>query len=192
MLTIQVAPDITLVALQASHAPRLFELIDGGRAYLRRWQNWPDYIRTLQDVHDLIERSDFKLSHNNGFDLAIVQDGEIVGKVGLVYVNQDANLTEIGYWMGQGYQGRGTMTRSVDALTAYALDTMGLNEVRIRCAVGNTRSRAIPERLYFAYQGILPRKTWLHGQKIEEVLYTMDTRRWERLHQRRLNYSAKP
>ncbi len=73
------------------------------------------------------------------------------------------------------------MTRACHALTHYALTEMGLNGVNIRVAVGNTGSRAIPERLGFANTGVLPNKTWLHGRRIQEVLYMMNTERWQRL-----------
>ncbi len=62
--------------------------------------------------------------------------------------------TEIGYWLGEAYQGRGIMTRSVEALCGVAFGVLGLNRVQIQCAVGNSRSSAIPRRLGFTLEGI--------------------------------------
>lgn len=178
-MLIVVAPELELVALQAHHAPRLWEIIDRDRDYLRQWQNWPDYMRSYDDVLGLVQRAEEKRTSNNGFDLVIRYQNEVVGKIGLVYVNRRYSKTEIGYWLAKDQQGKGIVTRACHAVTDYALTPMRLRTVHIRVAVENTRSRAIPERLGFLNEGVIPHKTWLHGRPIEEVLYAMTTERWQ-------------
>ncbi|MEQ8673666.1 MAG: GNAT family N-acetyltransferase [Aggregatilineales bacterium] len=174
--------ELELVLIQAHHAEPLFKIVERDRAYLRRWQNWPDYIQTVDDMMMIVDRSDQKISTGNGFDLVICYRGQVVGKIGLVYVAVAHLRTEIGYWLGQDFQGHGIMTRACVAVTAYAFHHMLMETVNIRCALGNTRSRAIPERLGFVDTGLLPNKTWLHGRRIEETLYMMTPDRWSRLH----------
>ncbi len=179
MLTIDT--DLELVLLQPEHAERLYRIVERDRAYLRRWQNWPDYIQSVDDMMMIVDRSDEKIATGNGFDLVIRYRGQIVGKIGLVYVAVSQLRTEIGYWLGQDFQGHGIMTRACGAVSEYAFTHMHMETVNVRCAVGNTRSRAIPERLGFVNTGVLPNKTWLHGRRIEEVLYMMTPDRWARL-----------
>lgn len=176
------AGDPDLRPITQADAPELFAIIDRDRDYLRRYQNWPDYMATLRDVRELIARADNRLQHDNGFDLVIRCDGAIAGKVGLVYINWDSRSTEIGYWLAESAQGQGLVTRSCKVLMRYAFAQRGLRRVLIRCAANNTRSRAVAERLGFTLAGKIEPKIWLHGKRTDESLYAMELRRWLRLH----------
>ncbi len=173
-------PDVRPV--QATDARELFNIIDRDRAYLRVYQNWPDYMNTLRDVQELIARAQNRLRHDNGFDLAIRHNGVIVGKVGLVYINWESRSTEIGYWLAKSAQGHGYITRSCRVLLRYAFADRKLDRVLIRCAADNTRSRAVAERLNFQLQGAIEPKIWLHGKRTEETLYVMDFVHWQKQH----------
>ena len=172
--------DVELRLLEAQYARPLFQLVERDREYLRRWQNWPDKIRTLQDMRRLIHYSIQKRKQNSGMDFVVFHHGDPVGKIGLVYINWYEEQTEIGYWLAQDRQGQGIITRSARALTGYALGRLKLGRVQIRCADGNMRSRAIPERLGFAFEGTRPGATRLRSQFVDEVAYTMTARRWYR------------
>ena len=55
----------------------------------------------------------------------------------------------IGYWLGEQFQGKGIMTAACRVLVNYAFNEFKLHRVEIKCATGNTKSCAIPERLLF-------------------------------------------
>ena len=170
--------DIELLPLSETYDVGLWNLVDGSRDYLRRWQNWPDQIQSLKDMRTLISRAQKKLKNKDGLDMVILYQGRPAGKVGLVYIDWRKRRTEIGYWLGQRYEGLGLMTRSCRVLTDYALTKLNLETVLIRCAVENVRSSAIAERLGFACDGILSQKAWIHGAIHEEVLYSMSKKQW--------------
>lgn len=169
---------IELRLLAPEDAAALYALINRDRHYLRRWQNWPDRIRSLGAMQDLIAQSRQKAANDLSLDLTIRFDGEIAGKIGLVYIDWAARRAEIGYWIRQDFQGRGIITRACRALVDYALGEMELRTIHIRCAVGNQRSRAIPERLGFVSDGLMPHKIMLHGHIHEEIRYTMTAANW--------------
>jgi ribosomal-protein-serine acetyltransferase len=54
-----------------------------------------------------------------------------------------------------GHQGRGIVTRCCHALLDHLFDERGLHRVEIRCATGNLRSCAVPQRLGFRREGVL-------------------------------------
>ncbi len=170
--------DLELRLVERAHALAIYALIDRNRAYLRRWQNWPDSLWTLADVRALIDRLVDKRVDDDGIDLVIYFKGQPVGKIGLVYVDWINRRSEIGYWISAAYEGRGLVTRSCHALLNHAFGEMSLETILIRCASENIRSRAIPERLGFTYTGALPHKTWLHGGQIEEVMFTLTAETW--------------
>lgn len=173
--------DLELLPLEPLHAVDLFTLVERDREYLHQWQNWPDHLHTLEDMIVLIENAQHKRAANTGLDLVMVVDGQPAGKISLVFIDWITRHSEIGYWLGESFQGRGIVTRACRALLDYAFDEINLHLVDIRCAVGNIRSRAIPERLGFTFQGVLPYKTPLRDQFIDEVLYSMDAVLWHQL-----------
>jgi ribosomal-protein-serine acetyltransferase len=172
--------DLELRPLEQRHAPAMFGIVDRDRDYLRQYQNWPDKIRSLNDMRRSIRYSMQKRKQNSGMDFAVLFQGVTVGKIGLVYINWQEQLCEIGYWLAQRYQGQGIITRATRVMTGYALGQLHLQTVQIRCAVGNLRSRAIPERLDFEFDGIKPGMTQLHGEFVDDAVYAMTASRWYR------------
>jgi len=70
------------------------------------------------------------------------------------------------------------MRKACRSLVEYAFDEWHLNRVEIRCAVGNTKSRAIPERLGFKSEGILREAEWLYDHYVDHIIYGMLARDW--------------
>lgn len=169
-------PDLRPIA-ETDAAP-LLAVVERDREHLRRYQNWPDYLHTLRDMREIIGRAQNRLRHDNGFDLVIRLDGVPVGKVGLVYIDWKRSRTEIGYWIAETAQGRGLVTRACRVLLRYAFEDRDLDEVWIRCAAANTRSRAVAERLGFTLDAPNTGQTWIHGQRVDEVLYVLSYTEW--------------
>lgn len=172
--------DLELRVLDTRYAKPLFDIVDQDREYLRQWQNWPDKIRTIHDMRRSLHFSMQKRRQNTGLDFVLIYRGAPVGKIGLVYINWREKTTEVGYWLAQKLQGNGFISRAAQVLTGYALGVLQLEQVQIRCSEGNMRSRAIPERLGFAYDGTYESMTRLHGEYVTDVIYTMTARRWYR------------
>ena len=71
------------------------------------------------------------------------------------------------------------MTKTVLALLQYAFEDLQLNKVEIRAAVGNAKSRAIPERLGFTKEGTIREAEWLYDHYVDHVAYGMLASEWK-------------
>jgi ribosomal-protein-serine acetyltransferase len=163
--------------LDEPDAGELYALIDANREQLARWLPWAAG-QTLEDTAVFVERTREQLANNDGFQTAIVDDHKIVGMVGFIGVSWQHRSTSIGYWLGASAQGRGVMTSAVRALTDHAFASWRLKRVEIRAGLGNTRSRAIPERLGFEQEGVL-REVELVGKRyVDQAVYAMLARDW--------------
>jgi ribosomal-protein-serine acetyltransferase len=163
--------DVELRLLEERHAKELFALTDRNRAYLREWLPWLDNTISVADTRRFIQASLEQFANNNGFTAGIWYRGQLAGLIGLQKIDWANRSTNIGYWLGAAYQGRGLMTKACQALVDFAFTDLGLNHVEIRCAPENKRSRAIPERLGFRQEGLLRQAEWLYDHFVDHVVY---------------------
>ncbi|HEV7586105.1 MAG TPA: GNAT family protein [Solirubrobacteraceae bacterium] len=163
--------------LEESDADELHALIDANRARLVRWMVWAEghtFERTLAFIRD----AQRQLTEDNGFQAAIVSEGTIVGVAGFHGIDWPNRATTIGYWLGAGEEGRGTMTHAVRALVDHAFEQWELNRVEIRIDVENHRSRAVAERLGFVHEGTLREALRLADGFHDDAVYAMLVRDW--------------
>ena len=153
--------------LEESDADELYRLIDANRAYLAPWMPWAGG-QTREGTLEFIRMTRRQEASNDGFQVALVSEGSIVGIVGFHSVNWPHRSTTIGYWLDEGHQGRGLMTRAVRALVDHAFGAWDLHRVEIQAAVDNQRSRAIPERLGFREEGVR-REAELIGDRYNDL-----------------------
>ncbi|WP_410505761.1 GNAT family N-acetyltransferase [Janthinobacterium sp.] len=82
-------------------------------------------------------------------------------------------LTKIGYFIGEKFQGKGIITRSVRAVLEYCFDSLNINRMELRCAVGNLPSMRVAERLGFTHEGVLRQEEFLNGIFVDQHVYAL-------------------
>ena len=172
-MNIQINKNINLEFIKKSHAKELYELTDNNRDFLRKWLQWVDYTNSQKDTLKFIESSIGKQKIKNGFDCVIKFNGKIAGVIGIVEISKFENSTEIGYWLGEIYTGKGIMTKSCAAVVNYCFDILKLSKIKIRCDIKNKESRGIPERLNFFKQGVLKHDIISDGKFSDLVQYVI-------------------
>lgn len=163
MFTHRIDDDTYLKLLDVEDAQEMFALTDASRDYLREWLPWVDHTKSMADSRVFIEGTKKQFAAGNGFQVGIFYQNELAGVAGFHAVDWNHQNAEIGYWLGEGFQGYGLMTKTCRALIDHAFRKWELNRVQIRCAVGNTRSCAIPERLGFTKEGCIRKVEKLKG-----------------------------
>lgn len=169
---------IELELLREDHASELFELIDGNREHLKKWLPWLDNNRYLQNTIDFITFSRKQFTESVSLTMAIKYRGKIAGVIGFHKVDWQNHSTGIGYWLGESYQGKGIVTKSCRTLMDYGFGSLGFNRIEIRCAPGNSKSRAVPERLGLVEEGMLREAEWLYDHYVDHVVYSMLKKDW--------------
>ena len=179
-LTLQVTSSVKLRQLAEQDAEELTLLIDRNRSYLKQWLPWLNNNTTIHDTARFIGRSMEQADDHNGFTFGIVCEGVLTGVIGQHYLDSSNRRTELGYWLDEGHQGRGIVTRAAARLTGYAFSDQDCNRVILQCAVGNTRSRAVAERLGFVPEGVLREAEWLYDHYVDLVVYSMLKTEWSK------------
>ncbi len=178
MFSFRIDDAIELRLLAERHAEQFFALTDQNRTHLRTWLPWVDRTTSPEDTRAFIKGALQQLADNNGFQAGIWVSGEPAGTIGFHYLDWMNRKTELGYWLGEAFQGKGVMTRACRTLVDYAFDELKLQRVVIHCALENTRSRAIPERLGFRQEGVLRQAEWVSDHFVDLIVYGVLAGEW--------------
>lgn len=176
---IAIDDEIELRQLTEKDAQVVFSLVNRNRVYLRTWLPWLDAIQSVEDESAFLGIAYANAQERNSLSCGIFHRGEFTGMISYHPIDWANRKTEIGYWLGAQFQGRGLMTKACRALVDYAFNELHLNKVEIRCAIGNERSRAIPQRLGFLQEGISRQAEWLYNHYVDLVLYGMLADEWQ-------------
>lgn len=147
---IQISEDIALYPLSVDDIFKIFNALDEEREYMREWLPFVDATRGVEDTANFVNH----VLETEDSQFTICYKDQFVGLIGFKGTDKDNKKTEIGYWLSQYAQGKGVMVRSVSRLLEYAFNSLEMNRVQIKVAVGNHKSRRIPERLGFRLEGI--------------------------------------
>lgn len=179
MNNITVNESISLEFLEASHAAALLALVHDNRAYLREWLPWVDNMVAVENSVNYINDCISRAAAKTDFAYAIMVEGRMVGRIGMHHINLQNKTGEIGYWLADGQQGKGIVTKSCRALINSGFTELGLNRIEIKCGVGNEKSKTIAEKLGFKQEGILRGAEWLNGKFIDLHLFSLLKDEWE-------------
>jgi ribosomal-protein-serine acetyltransferase len=179
MPLLRVDEDVVLKILEPEDAEAVFALIESNRNYLREWLPWVDSNATLEDTRLFIRSTQEQREHNLGFQCSILFRGQIAGVIGYHRIDWQNRSVEIGYWLGEQYQGYGIVTKACRVLVDYAFFEFRLNRVQIRCATGNRKSCAIIERLGFYKEGIIRQAEFLYDHYVDLLVYGMIAEEWK-------------
>lgn len=137
-------------------ADALFRIITASRGRLAAWMPWArNETYERNEAVGFTGRTSKRWDGNESWDYAITiaEGGEmaVIGSCGLRR-RQDHPGVDAGYWLADGYTGKGYATRAVSMLTEQAF-AMQAPSVRILHDQANVKSRGVPERLGFECQG---------------------------------------
>ena len=175
---LRIDDDVVLKILASEDADILFALVDRNRLYLRQWLPWVDTNTTLESSKLFILSSKEQLELNFGFQCGIWLRGTLTGTIGFHRIDWFNRNVEIGYWLGEKFQGQGIVTKACRTLVDYAFYEYRLNRVQIRCATGNKKSTAIIERLGFIKEGTMRQAEFLYDHYVDLFIYGMTADEW--------------
>jgi len=108
----------------------------------------------------------------------ILKGETLAGVIDLHAVSTADASCMIGYWIASEFEGRGLITRACLALLSHCFEQLDLERAGIRCAVGNTRSNAIPRRLGFTLEGVARHAQRLHDGFVDLEIYSLLRAEW--------------
>ena len=179
MFSLKVTEELELRLLEYRHAPALFDLIESSREFLVEWQPWAAGITLVEDAKGIVRGGLQALANNSGFRIGIWFNGELAGLVGFNFIDWNSRSTDLGYWLGEKFQGHGLVIQSCQVLLNYAFSELKLNRVEISTTVENLKSRAVAEKLGFKQEGITRQYWFRHERYFDKVIYSLLAEEWQ-------------
>ncbi|MBN1942887.1 MAG: GNAT family N-acetyltransferase, partial [Phycisphaerae bacterium] len=164
-----------------SHAEPLCEAVVESFSELHPWMPWaqeePSVEKTAENIRKAID--EFKAQTAIRIHVFDRKTGQIVGSSGYPRVDLAVPNVEIGYWIRTSRTRRGICRETVRALTRYAMETLRVQRVEIRCDNDNERSWRVAERVGFTLEGILRRNCLdCRGRPRNTRVYSMLPDEW--------------
>ena len=135
----------------------VFESIQRSKADFKPWMAFANKEQSLEEVEASVRESYAKyiLREDIRLHIYLKETNEFIGSTGLHSIDWKVRVFEIGYWCDSAHTRKGYITESTKALVKLAIETLQANRIEIRVDSTNMKSRAIPEKLGFALDGIL-------------------------------------
>jgi len=171
MFKVVVDNDITLHLVHQAFVPRYVQLVKESREYISQWMAWPLFCQTEDDFKKFVTGSLHKYADGQSMNCSIEYRGEIVGNCGFNSINHQLQVVEIGYWIGEKYQGNGIITRVCQYLIDYAFTELDMHKVQISAAEENLPSRSVCERLGMTLEGIITNKEKIGERILNHAIY---------------------
>ncbi|MDR3625552.1 MAG: GNAT family protein [Ignavibacteriaceae bacterium] len=178
MLSINVNEETVLKELGLDSARDLFNLICSNRNYLRQWLTWVDETKHIDDTINYIQSTSDGDMFCGRYVMEIRHRDSLAGIIDFHNGDKINMIIEIGYWLAEKFQGKGIMTECCRSCINYAFANLGFNRVVIKCAIANERSKAIPERLHFTFEGIEREGQNLNGEYTDLMVFSMLKKDW--------------
>lgn len=179
MLYRKIGEDLKVGLTVPQFAEDLFHLTDTNRQYLKQWLPWLDTIRKPSDTIAFIELQMERHAKGEAMHQTLFYHDGIAGVLGFNLMDQVNGIGHIGYWLGQEYTGKGIMTIAVRDLLHQGFVNWQLQRMEIRCAVDNSKSRAIPERLGFILEGTIRRAEKVYESYNDHAVYGLLKDEWQ-------------
>ena len=176
--SLHVSGNITLHLIDHHHAASLFNLVEKNRSYLQEWLPWVDKMQHADDIKAYISMcmQEHEAGISKGYVIEV--NGTMAGRIGLHHIDANNKSAAIGYWLDEAHTGSGIITRCCKTLLQQAFQEMQLNRIEIKCATGNYKSIAIPERLGFINEGILHQAAWVNKRFVDYIFYSLLQKEW--------------
>lgn len=100
-------------------------------------------------------------------------DDEVLGSVGLMRLDDERAVAEIGYWVAAGARRRGVATRAVRMVGGWAVRDLGIARVELMTRVENVASQGVAERAGFTREGVLRSYTTLGCGLADVVMFSL-------------------
>jgi len=120
-------------------------------------------------------RRGWKEGSHSIFAITDAVTGEVMGSIGIHWLDPDHGVAEIGYWVRREARGRGVATRATKLAARWALTECGTKRLQLRADSRNVASQRVAESAGFRREGVLrsARFNARQERRVDFVMYSL-------------------
>ena len=120
-------------------------------------------------------RRGWKEGTHAAFAVTDAKTGEVIGSIGVHWLDPEQGVAEVGYWVRLEARGRGVATRATKLVSRWAVASCGMKRLQLRADQRNVASQRVAERAGFRKEGVLrsARFNPRQGRRVDFVLYSL-------------------
>ncbi len=143
------------------------------------WETHPDAAFTRRLLSGWV--ADY--GKPNTYQWGIEFNGQLLGDIAVVGMNEETQSCEIGYCLSSAYWGRGIMTEALELVMNFLFREVRFERITLRHFPDNPASGRVMQKAGLAFEGIL-RRTVRHkdGQLTDVALYAALKDEWLKAH----------
>jgi ribosomal-protein-serine acetyltransferase len=166
--------DVSIRFYNPEDAEPLFEAALESVAEVGRWLTWCHPALTVEDVRSWIDVQIGNWEAGTEYEFAVVDGGGVfLGGCGVNRIDNENRFGNLGYWVRSSRTGGGVAVAAARQVARWAFANTELERLEIVCAVGNTRSSRVAEKLGAHREGVLRSRFFLRGRFHDAVLYSI-------------------
>ena len=154
-------PRVLIRPARLSDALLMHEAMKDSFKALKAWMPWAQSLASLEDTEYYLSHSErlWQAHAHDGVELPLqlfsLDETKYYGASGIKPQNLQVPSFEVGYWVNQHFTGQGLITESMNGLVHYLFDALNARRVEINCERDNIKSKQVPIRLGFGFEGQL-------------------------------------
>ncbi|TWC65219.1 GNAT family N-acetyltransferase [Herbaspirillum sp. SJZ099] len=167
--------DIEVRPLGLREAPALYDAIRQSVRAISEWEAWCTLDYALADARQFLQRSIEQWEMRAAYDFNVIErvSGLVVGSVAINQISQLNQLANLGYWVRDGYTGRGIAVTAARAAAAFAFGKTGLTRLEIVAQAGNLRSQRVAEKTGATLECLARNRLVFHGEPRDAKVFSL-------------------
>ncbi len=130
-----------------------------------------DTYKTLESTHFHIGDANSKFNEDGTPDLLIFYNGKLAGLISLSPLDENQTKSEIGYWLGKEFEGKGLISLAFPFVLDYAKTKLKLSTLELSTSMPNLRSQNLPRKFGFTKLKVIPNVEMLSDGPVDHILW---------------------
>jgi len=149
-------------------------------AETNKFQGW--IPKTLDEAEAFIAKSATTINEpGTWFQLVLIEhtSGEVIGDVGIHFIDTDGHQVELGCTLGKAHHGNGYATEALQAVIDYLFKKLNKHRIIASIDPGNTASIKMVERMGFRKEAHFKESLLINGNWVDDVVYALLQKEWK-------------
>jgi ribosomal-protein-serine acetyltransferase len=161
---------LRLEPVSEGHTDSMWAATEASLPQLTPWLSWTKDA-SRESSRWFAEYSSAEWDAGREFDFAILEEGDVVGTIGLRRNHPVTPNAELGYWCRTDRAGRGLVTEAGRAVVTFGFEAVGLHRITLMAGLENLASQRVAEKLGFRREGALREVAWSATEPYDCYVY---------------------